>query len=76
MVFLAISIFVEFQCTFLYAFVFPNLPVVKYYRAKAAREGSETVASGLSIVGAEIGFDQHVKSSLFSFYKFKLVTLN
>ncbi|PWA43682.1 equilibrative nucleotide transporter 3 [Artemisia annua] len=59
LVFLAISIFFEFQCTFLYAFIFPNIPIVKYYRAKAAREGSEIVTSNLSIVGAEIKFDQH-----------------
>ncbi|GJY96520.1 equilibrative nucleotide transporter 3-like protein isoform X1 [Tanacetum coccineum] len=65
-VFLAISIAFEFQCVFFYAFVFPNLPVVKYYRAKAAREGSETVASSnLSIVGAENGFEQHVKICFF-----------
>ncbi|GJU95022.1 equilibrative nucleotide transporter 3 [Tanacetum coccineum] len=73
LLFLAISIVFQFQCAFFYAFVFPNLPVVKYYRAKAAGEGSKTIASNLSIVGAENGFDQHVKISLFSFYEFKLV---
>ncbi|GJU24697.1 equilibrative nucleotide transporter 3-like protein isoform X1 [Tanacetum coccineum] len=74
-VFLAISIAFEFQCVFFYAFVFPNLPVVKYYRAKAAREGSETVASSnLSIVGAENGFEQHVKIFFFSILSLNFTT--
>ncbi|PWA81301.1 major facilitator superfamily protein [Artemisia annua] len=49
--FLAISTFFEFLCIFLYAFVFAKLPIVKYYRTKAAREGSKTVSSDLAAVG-------------------------
>nr|GEY06855.1 equilibrative nucleotide transporter 3-like [Tanacetum cinerariifolium] len=62
LLYIAISIVFQFQCVFFYAFVFPNLPVVKYYRAKAAGEGSETIASNLSIVGAENRFDQRAHS--------------
>jgi len=51
--FLAISTFFEFLCIFLYAFVFAKLPIVKYYRAKAAREGSKTVASDLAAGGIQ-----------------------
>ncbi|KAK1424590.1 hypothetical protein QVD17_19923 [Tagetes erecta] len=53
MLFLAISTFFEFLCIFLYAFVFAKLPIVKYYRAKAAREGSKTVASDLAAGGIQ-----------------------
>ncbi|KAB5560522.1 hypothetical protein DKX38_005479 [Salix brachista] len=42
MLFLAISTFLEFPCVLLYAFLFPRLPIVKFYRAKAASEGSKT----------------------------------
>lgn len=51
MLFLAISTFFEFLCIFLYAFVFAKLPIVKYYRTKAAREGSKTVSSDLAAAG-------------------------
>ncbi|XP_035843052.1 equilibrative nucleotide transporter 3 isoform X5 [Helianthus annuus] len=53
MLFLAISTFFEFLCIFLYAFVFAKLPIVKYYRAKAACEGSKTVASDLAAAGIQ-----------------------
>ncbi|KAK1424567.1 hypothetical protein QVD17_19899 [Tagetes erecta] len=53
MLFLAISVSFELLCVFLYAFVFAKLPVVKYYRAKAAREGSRTVASDLAAAGIQ-----------------------
>ncbi|MBA0815824.1 hypothetical protein Gohar_000555, partial [Gossypium harknessii] len=51
--FFAISSFFEFLCVLLYAFVFPKLPVVKYYRSKAASEGSKTVASDLAAGGIQ-----------------------
>ncbi|XP_052180911.1 equilibrative nucleotide transporter 3-like [Diospyros lotus] len=51
MLFLAISTLFEFVCIFLYAFFFPRLPIVKYYRAKAASEGSKTVSSDLAAAG-------------------------
>ncbi|KZV33766.1 equilibrative nucleotide transporter 3-like [Dorcoceras hygrometricum] len=49
--FLAISTFLEFLCIFLYAFVFAKLPIVKYFRRKAALEGSTTVTADLAAVG-------------------------
>ncbi|KAL7243893.1 hypothetical protein ACSBR1_016164 [Camellia fascicularis] len=51
MLFLAISTFFEFLCIFLYAFIFPKLPIVKYYRSKAALEGSKTVTADLAAAG-------------------------
>ncbi|CAL5344871.1 unnamed protein product [Camellia sinensis] len=53
MLFLAISTFFEFLCIFLYAFVFPKLPIVKYYRLKAASEGSKTVSADLAAAGIQ-----------------------
>ena len=35
----------------LYAYVFPKLPIVKYYRRKAASEGSKTVTADLAAAG-------------------------
>jgi len=52
--FLAISVFFEFLCILLYAFIFPNLPIVKHYRSKAAAEGSTTVAADLAAAGIGI----------------------
>ncbi|XP_027111655.1 equilibrative nucleotide transporter 3-like isoform X3 [Coffea eugenioides] len=51
--FLAISIFFEFLCILLYAFIFPKLPIVKHYRAKAASEGSKTVSADLAAAGIQ-----------------------
>lgn len=53
MLFLAISTFFELLCVFLYAFMFPKLPIVKYYRAKAASEGSMTVTADLAAAGIQ-----------------------
>uniref|UniRef100_A0A1J3EYJ0 Equilibrative nucleotide transporter 3 n=1 Tax=Noccaea caerulescens TaxID=107243 RepID=A0A1J3EYJ0_NOCCA len=53
MIFLAISTFIEFLCVMLYAYVFPKLPIVKYYRRKAASEGSKTVSADLAAVGIQ-----------------------
>lgn len=52
LVFFFISAFFEFICIFLYAYVFPRLTCVKYYRAKAASEGSLTVTADLAAVGS------------------------
>ena len=49
--YLAISVFFEFLCILLYAFIFPKLPIVKHYRTKAAVEGSTTVAADLAAAG-------------------------
>lgn len=51
LLFLSITVGVEFLCIFLYAFYFPKLPIVKYFRAKAASEGSKTVTSDLAAGG-------------------------
>ncbi|WVY99729.1 hypothetical protein V8G54_025799 [Vigna mungo] len=49
--FFAISTFFELLCVVLYAFIFPKLPIVKYYRSKAASEGSKTVSADLAAGG-------------------------
>ncbi|KAG0568465.1 hypothetical protein KC19_6G021100 [Ceratodon purpureus] len=51
LVFFFISAFFELTCIFLYAYVFPRLTCVQYYRAKAASEGSLTVTADLVAVG-------------------------
>lgn len=51
--FFAISAFFELVCVFLYAFVFSKIPIVKYYRAKAASEGSKTVSADLAAGGIQ-----------------------
>ncbi|KAM7256298.1 hypothetical protein ACFE04_012039 [Oxalis oulophora] len=53
--FLAISTLLEFVCIFLYAYIFPKLPIVKHYRAKAASQGSKTVAADLAAAGIQTG---------------------
>ncbi|KAI4322608.1 hypothetical protein L6164_022285 [Bauhinia variegata] len=51
--FFAISAFFELLCVILYAFAFPRLPIVKYYRSKAASEGSKTVSADLAAGGIQ-----------------------
>ena len=51
--FSSISCLFELLCVLLYAFVFPKLPIVKFYRSKAASEGSLTVAADLAAGGVE-----------------------
>ncbi|KAJ4729919.1 Equilibrative nucleotide transporter 3 [Melia azedarach] len=51
--FFAISSFFEFLCVLLYGYVFPRLPIVKYYRVKAASEGSKTVTADLAAGGIQ-----------------------
>ncbi|RZC79917.1 hypothetical protein C5167_042494 [Papaver somniferum] len=48
MMFLVISALFELLFLLLYAFVFVKIPVVKYYHAKAALEGSKTVMADLA----------------------------
>ncbi|XP_068644429.1 equilibrative nucleotide transporter 3-like isoform X2 [Aristolochia californica] len=57
--FLAISVFFEFLCLLLYAFIFPKLPIVKYYRTKAAKEGSKTVSADLAAGGIQFQQDEN-----------------
>nr|GMD76195.1 equilibrative nucleotide transporter 3-like [Ipomoea batatas] len=52
--FFSISTIFELLCLILYALVFPKLPIVKYYRNKAALEGSKTVAADLAAAGVTI----------------------
>lgn len=59
--FLAISTFIEFVCIFLYAFIFPKLPIVKHFRAKAASEGSKTVTADLAAAGIQTQGDNDNK---------------
>ncbi|PON85795.1 Equilibrative nucleoside transporter [Trema orientale] len=63
LLFLAISTFFEFLCILLYAFVFPKLPIVKYFRKKAASEGSKTVAADLAAAGETQGVEDDSKLS-------------
>ncbi|KAJ4847883.1 Epsin-3, clathrin recruitment and traffic between the Golgi and endosome [Turnera subulata] len=51
--FFAISAFFELLCVLLYAYMFPKLPIVKYYRSKAASEGSKTVSADLAAGGIQ-----------------------
>lgn len=53
MLFFAASCVFEVLCLVLYAHVFPKLPIVKFYRAKAASEGSLTVAADLAAAGLQ-----------------------
>ncbi|KAJ4801575.1 Nucleoside transporter [Rhynchospora pubera] len=53
MLFFAITCFFELVCVFLYAFVFPKIPIVKHYRMKAASEGSLTVGADLVAAGIQ-----------------------
>nr|CAB3454629.1 unnamed protein product [Digitaria exilis] len=53
LLFFSISCFFALLCLLLYAYVFPKLPIVKFYRAKAASEGSLTVMADLA--AASIG---------------------
>ena len=52
--FFGICTIFELLCVLLYAFVFPKLPIVKYYRAKAASEGSKTVSADLAAAGIHL----------------------
>ncbi|XP_020876413.1 equilibrative nucleotide transporter 3 isoform X3 [Arabidopsis lyrata subsp. lyrata] len=53
MMFLAISTFIDLLCVMLYTYVLPKLPIVKYYRRKAASEGSKTVSADLAAAGIQ-----------------------
>ncbi|KAL3576899.1 hypothetical protein D5086_022182 [Populus alba] len=64
MLFLGISTFLEFLCVLLYAYLFPKLPIVKYYRSKAASEGSKTVSADLAAAGIQTLANQELKYPL------------
>ncbi|CAL5397090.1 unnamed protein product [Camellia sinensis] len=60
--FLAISTFFKVLFILLYAFIFPKLPIVKYYHLKAASEGSKTVSGDLAAGGIRTEATQGLKS--------------
>ncbi|KAK8460622.1 hypothetical protein SEVIR_2G360900v4 [Setaria viridis] len=60
MLFFSIACFFELLCVLLYTSVFPTLPIVKYYRSKAASEGSKTVAGDLAAAGVPTEQDEIV----------------
>ncbi|CAO1941615.1 unnamed protein product [Urochloa humidicola] len=51
LLFFSISCFFALLCLLLYAYAFPKLPIVKFYRSKAASEGSLTVMADLAAGG-------------------------
>ncbi|XP_019098908.1 PREDICTED: equilibrative nucleotide transporter 2-like, partial [Camelina sativa] len=53
MLFFAISVVFELVCVMLYAYVFPKLSIVKYYRAQAVPQGSTTVWGDLAAGGIQ-----------------------
>ncbi|KAL4390278.1 hypothetical protein AHAS_Ahas03G0129100 [Arachis hypogaea] len=57
LLFFAITTFFELLCVLLYAFVFPKVPIVKYYRSKAASEGAKTVSADLAAAGIQTSSD-------------------
>ena len=63
--FFSISTFFELLCVILYASIFPKLPIVKYYRSKAASEGSKTVAADLLAGGIQTSAIDRVPLLLF-----------
>nr|CAB3482698.1 unnamed protein product [Digitaria exilis] len=50
-IFFSMSCFFELLCLILYAFIFPRLPIVIFYRSKAASDGSLTVKADLAAGG-------------------------
>ncbi|KAG6385357.1 hypothetical protein SASPL_154190 [Salvia splendens] len=52
----------SFLYSYMHAFVFGRIPIVKHYRKKAASEGSKTVASDLAAAGIHTADDQVVCS--------------
>ncbi|KAK9142561.1 hypothetical protein Syun_011961 [Stephania yunnanensis] len=59
--FLTLSAMYELLCVLLYAYVFGKLPIVKYYRAKAASEGARTVVADLAAGGIQT---EHAKATI------------
>ncbi|KAK9007431.1 hypothetical protein V6N11_074355 [Hibiscus sabdariffa] len=60
--FLAVSTIFQLFCILLYTYFFPKLPIVKYFHAKAALEGSKTVLGDLAAAGIETRKDPHEDS--------------
>ncbi|TVU38441.1 hypothetical protein EJB05_11812, partial [Eragrostis curvula] len=60
--FFSISCLFELVCVLLYAYVFPKLPIVKFYRSKAASEGCLTVAADLDAGGIKTHPDRSAEA--------------
>ncbi|CAN6477304.1 unnamed protein product [Victoria cruziana] len=60
--FFSICSLMELACILLYAFVFPKLEIGRYFRSKAASEGSKTIASNLAAGGVAQGSDKDVEN--------------
>ncbi|KAK8954946.1 Equilibrative nucleotide transporter 3 [Platanthera zijinensis] len=54
MLFFAVASLLELISLLLYAYVFPKLSIVKYYRSKAASEGLKTVSADLAAAGIDV----------------------
>ncbi|KAK8968658.1 Equilibrative nucleotide transporter 3 [Platanthera guangdongensis] len=54
MLFFAVASLLELISLLLYAYVFPKLSIVKYYRSKAASEGLKTVSADLAAAGIRV----------------------
>ncbi|CAH2047917.1 unnamed protein product [Thlaspi arvense] len=53
LLFIGIATLIELACLLLYVYVFAKLPIVKYYRAKAGKEGAKSVAADLAAAGLQ-----------------------
>lgn len=51
--FIGIATLIELGCLILYVTVFAKLPIVKYYRSKAGKEGAKSVAADLAAAGLQ-----------------------
>ncbi|VYS49676.1 unnamed protein product [Arabidopsis thaliana] len=58
LLFIGIATLIELACVFLYTLVFAKLPIVKFYRAKAGKEGAKTVSADLAAAGLQEQADQ------------------
>jgi hypothetical protein len=62
--FASIACIFELLCVTIYTFVFPKLPIVKFYHSKAASEGSKTVNADLAAGGIESDSNTPVSTDL------------
>ncbi|VVB06750.1 unnamed protein product [Arabis nemorensis] len=53
LLFIGISTLIQLACLILYVFVFGKLPIVKYYRSKAGKEGAKSVTADLAAAGLQ-----------------------
>lgn len=72
---LAISTLCELLSIVGYAFYFPKLPIVKYYRSKAASEGATTVAADLAVAGIQTNQQVIYWNLTISFYASSVLNL-